>query len=211
MANNNKSGFAKDFYKEIDQIKKKNCCGVWSVFVLLGIIFITLIALFWFTRSYLNKSSLYLKIPSSKKSNTVGITGKLEDASGGLVVGESKTISFSEEELAEYLGINSPEFPLKRTSLSIDSDGIKVKGRTSDSIFSIPLTMVLKPKAEDGKLKIEVAELESGSISAPKAVRDQMNSYLSDIINKKSDPVADFEITEITTRDKYVDVAGRKK
>jgi uncharacterized protein YpmS len=211
MSPNNKSGFAKDFYKEIDQIKKKNCCSVWSVLVLLGVIFIALIALFWFGRSYLNESSLYLKIPSSKKSDTVGITGKLEDASSGLVVGESTTISFSEEELEEYLGINSPEFPLKRASLKITADGINVKGRTSESIFSIPLTVVLKPKAEDGKLKIEVAELESGAISAPKAIKDQMNSYLSDIINKRSDPVADFEVTNISTRDKYVDVTGKKK
>jgi len=211
MVDNNKSGYAKDFYKEIDQIKKSNCCSIWSVFVFLGLIFFALIAFFWFGRSYLNKSSLYLKIPSSHKSDTSGITGRLEYASDGLVVGESTTISFSEEELGEYLGVNSSEFPLKRASLKITQQGINVKGRTSESIFSIPLTVVLKPKAEDGKLKIEVAELESGAISLPKAIKDQMNSYLSDIINKKSDPVADFEIIEISTREKYVDVTGVKK
>jgi uncharacterized protein YpmS len=211
MAGNSGQGFAKDFYKEIDQIKKKNCCGVWSVFIVLILIFAIIVALFWLGRNYLNKSSLYLKIPSSQKSDTSGITGKLEATSNSLIPGASATVSFSEEELAQYLGVNTSEFPLKRASLSINSDGIIVKGRTSESIFSIPLTVILKPKAEDGRLKLEVAELESGSISAPKTVKDQMNTYLSDIINKKSDPVADFEITEIATRDKYVDVTGVKK
>lgn len=166
----------KEFYKEIDKTKKKNCCSLPIIIIFLIIIFLGIIFLLFYIKNY-TKSGIN-HIVDSRRQSQMTLFEDFTKKTEAINPGETVKIDFSEVEIANYLGIADPDFPLKRARLKVEDNGIIVTGKTNDSMFSLPINTVIRPKIEQQKLIFVLDELATGSISVPGSVRESVNNYL---------------------------------
>ncbi len=166
----------KEFYKEIDKTKKKNCCSLPLIIIFLIIIFVGIIILLFYIKNYTKSGISY--IVDSRRQSQVTLSEDFAQKTKAINPGDTVKIDFTEVEIAYYLGIADPDFPLKRAKLKVEDSGIVVTGKTSDSILSLPVNTVIRPKIEQQKLIFVLDELATGSISVPSSVRESVNNYL---------------------------------
>ena len=205
-----KSNFHKDFYKDLDKKRKGGCCTLWSTAIFLIVIFIVIVSAVWVLKKKVIDDFSYVKKSTSEISESIGIVGKLEEDSKNIELGESITVSFSEEDLAEFFGVGSEDFPLNKAALNSKPEGIEITGKTKNTIFSLPVTVLLVPYIEEAQLQIRVESISSGVVSLPKSARDAIGNYMNDIIAKKSLTVSHLELTGVSTREDYLDIVGTK-
>lgn len=205
-----KHNFSKEFYKDLDKKRKGGCCTLWSIAIFLIIVFVVIVIGVWFLRNKIINDFSYVKKSTSEISKSIGIVGKLEEESKNTELGKSVTVSFSEEDLADFFGIYHDEFPLKSANLNTKPEGIEIIGKTKNTVISIPVTLLLVPYIEEAQLQIRVESISSGIVSLPKSVRDAISNYMNDIIAKKSLTVSHLKLIGVSTREDFLDIIGTK-
>ena len=206
-----KSNFTKDFYSDLDKKARGSCCSIWAIVSFLVAIFVLIIVGVWLLKTKVINDFSYIKKPTSEISKSLGMVGKLEEESKNVEVGSSVTVTFSEEDLSEFFGVQNDDFPLKNARLNSEKKGLEITGKTKNTIISLPVTVLLVPYIENFELQIRVESISSGVVSLPRSARDAIGEYLNNIIAKKSLTVANLELVDVTTREDFVDVAGTKK
>lgn len=201
--------FEKDFYLDLDKIRRKNCCSLPIITIFLIIVFIAIIYGLLYIKNYAKTGISY--VASSHNPNQKDLAASFIDKTGTLPSGETATLDFSDIELSQYLGIADSDFPLKNAKLSIDEQGIRLSGKTSQSIFSLPVKCVLKPKIEDNKLLFILDEIATGSISLPGRIKGDVNAYLDLIMRSKGLYDPNLEIISAATLDNILRLEVHKK
>jgi len=205
-----KSNFSKDFYSDLDKKRRGGCCTLWSIAIFLIIVFALIVVGVWFLKNKVIDDFSYVKKSTSEISSSSGVVGKLEEESKDTELGESITVSFSEDDLAAFFGIYNDEFPLKNANLNSKPEGIEIIGKTKNTVISLPVTVLLVPYIEEAQFQIRVESISSGVISLPKSARDAISNYMNDIIAKKSFTVSHLELVGVSTREDYLDIIGTK-
>jgi len=201
--------FDKDFYSDLDKIRRKNCCSLPTIIFFLVLTFVLIIYGLVYLKNYTKVGISYLA--ENKGQNQVDLTNSFIEQTSGLVSGQTATLEFTEVEIAKYLGIWDSDFPLKDSKLSIDNQGIHVSGKMSQSFFSLTLRALLQAKIENGKLIFFLDDIATGSISMPNRIKAELNDYLDLIMRSKNLYDPNLEIISVATRDKTFELVVYKK
>lgn len=205
----NKSSFDKDFYRDIDRIKNKGCCTLPFLVVFLILVFASIIAGLFYIKNYTHLGIDFLAKNRSPYQND--LRDSFVEQTKQIKPGETLMLEFTEIEMSQYLGTADPDFPLKKARLNIDTKGIVVRGKISDSFLALPVEICLRPKIEQGKLTFVLDDIATSSISLPKFARDKFNAYLDLIMRSKELYDPNLEIITATTADKKLRLEIHRK
>lgn len=204
-----KKGFDKDFYQDVDRVKNKSCCSLPVVIVILVLIFGLLVyGMFWL-KNYAHLGVRYFALEHSQ--NQKDLTEGFVEKTMSMQPGENLLMDFSEVEVSQYLGIADPDFPIKKAKLRIDDQAIKISGRLSDSFFALPVEFQIRPKIDNNKLTFVLDDVSASSVSMPKFVKDKINSYLDLIMRSKSLYDETLEIISANCTDQKLVIEVHKK
>lgn len=196
------------FYGEIDSLRLKSSCSLFSVVALLIIIFIILVAILIYLNTSrkisINFSGLIpnIKVLSVRESQE-------EEQFTSITRGNEIIINLTEKQLSQLVGVDKVNFPLKKASLRVQKDRMIVSGKTSNSILAIRVDCALLPKVEDNKITFDVKDIKSGNVSAPKYIVDQVKSKFDFSINIP--PQYKIDLKEIKLFDGYAELIGIPK
>lgn len=199
-----------DFYSDLDKKAKKKGC---SLPLLITFMLVVLAAII-FSLFYL-KNNFELGLNYFNKTDLAGygdgIVSKLDEEIKDIPAESPAVVTFTEDELSYFLGVDEKDFPLKKAKLNIKTSGIVISGRTRDSYISIPVSVVFKPVVKDGKFKIEIDTLQGSFVTLPKVIKDGLNSSIDDVVNKKSSAINNFEFRDVVLKEGTLELIGTKK
>lgn len=200
----------KDFYNDLDEKARKKGCSLPFLYVFMFVLLVSIIFGLFYVKRNFNIGVKYFN-QAEIAGNNDGLFSKVEDELANRSVGDQVSMSFSEQELAYYMGVDEADFPLKKASLNIKTTGIILSGRTRDSYFSIPVKVIFKPAIRDGKLVVEIDQMQGSFVTLPKVIKDGLNSSVDDVINKKLSAVNNFDFKEVILKDGSLELLGVKK
>ncbi len=189
----------KEFYRDLDKIKNKSCCSIPVLFIFLIAVFALLVTALILLKNYTKRGIDYVA-KNQKEAESDMIDSFITDTQN-MNPGETLTLDFTEVEVANYLAISDPDFPLQKARLEIEDRGIIISGSIKKSILSLPVKAVVVPKVEEGRVKLYIDDLSSGSISLPQAVKNSLNDYLDLMMRSKNLYDDTLEITGTETRE----------
>lgn len=204
-----KNTFDKDFYKDVDRIKNKGCCTLPFIIVILIIIFGLIIYGLVYFKNITHLGIDYLS--QNRNSSQQDLTNSFIEKTKQINPGETMILDFSEVEVSEYLGLSDPDFPIKKSRLRITEKGIVINGRLSESFFSLPVEIYIRPKIDQNKLTFILDDIATSSISLPKIAKDKINAYLDIIMKSKNLYDSNLEIISASTADKSLKIEVHKK
>jgi len=197
-----------DFYGELDKRKFNSFCSLPLVIITLVIIFLLIVwGLVWIKNNY--NSDYELKPPASSyeiENQDIGdyISKKFE----GKNAGETIITKIYEEEMAEYIGIENPNFPLKKSTLQIEERGIVIKGKTGESILSFSVEVLVVPEIVDKKLEFKISNANAGFVNLPASIKTALNDYIVSSVNNKLKSLENIEYQSVKSYEDYIEVTG---
>ena len=177
----------------------KSSCALWFIFLILAIILLTIIgALFYLKTKNLsfNKEKVNLNINSTQAS---------------ALSGEEVTIKLTENQLDSALKTGDTNFPLKKAKTKVLADKIVLSGKTSNNFWGLLVEVGLLPKAESGKLKLDIIEIKSAGLKAPNSISDLVNNNLGQYLDGLSSSIGNVEVLDVKLEQGYMTVEGRQK
>ncbi len=197
-----------DFYQDLDQKKYNSFCSLPLIIILLVIIFVGIVfGLIWMKNSY-NSDYEFKLSTSSYEIEDQNIGDFFKQKFEGKNSGEIITTKIYEEEMAQYIGIENPNFPLKKSTLQIEERGVVIKGKTGDSILSFPVEVLVVPEIVDKKLEFSISDANAGFISLPSAIKEGLNDYIISSVNNKLNSMENIEYTDAKSFEDYIEVIG---
>lgn len=193
-----------NFYTDLDRRRKSKASFVWSMITIFLILFSLLVYGFWSLHKYSINSGM---LKNNDEAETY-LTDKVSESLASKKPGELVTVIISESELANFMGVGGPDFPLKKSSLEIKGDGIYISGRTGDGVLSLPVTIVAIPKADGGKLKIELSKASSGIVTLPLTLKNALNDYFENKVGTYTSDIGRIEVKEVVLKDKQMNLIG---
>lgn len=193
-----------NFYTELDRRRKSKRPFVWFMAILLFTLFVTIVYGLWIARNSFQKNGI---IADENKQESY-LTDKVADGLSSSKAGDSLTISITEDELANFIGVGTADFPIKKSSLKIKPDGIYISGKMGDSFLSMPVTVVAIPKAENGKLKIELSKATSGIVTLPLTLKNALNDYFGNQVDTYTSDIGRIEVKEVVLKDRIMNLIG---
>lgn len=163
--------------EEIDDLKVKETVTVRAVLFFLGFLFAILV-LFLFYLRYSNFSPLAEIYHKKPEVPEVNLTQKVVEKTRETESGQKFQLKVTDAELADAAATNSSSFPLKDGSIKITSSGLKVAGKTKNTVIGIGVSLLIVPKVENGKIAYEMTEIKAGGVTAPGAIREPIASAL---------------------------------
>jgi uncharacterized protein YpmS len=189
--------------------EKKQNCSFWAVIISLVVVFALLLSAIVFIRI----KNGFINIGKLKKTDTVSISldqnlkNQLDNQKGETEV----TLSLSEADLTSAINANDKNFPLKNPKITISKDQILLTGKSSDSVLSFKLSISLIPRVENGKVILDIKEIKTGGVSAPKLVVDQVSSGLKNYLSQFTPLENDVNIEKVSLSTGYLSVTGKRK
>lgn len=189
------------FYEELDENRFRPSCSL--PFVIITLVIIFLVCLFSLIRLK-NKfvSSADFNIPSSSyEIEDYDISDDIRNKFGDKNSGEVFLFDIYEDEMANYLGVDNPNFPLKNATLEIDERGLIVRGKTSEGVLSFSVEVVLVPEINEGKLEFKIKSANAGFVNMPSSLKEALNDYVVSSLNKKINSIdyIEYRSTELFT------------
>lgn len=193
-----------NFYNELDKKRRsKKPIIILMAFLLAGIFVLAILGLKSLRNSF-QKSGIIADSSTMQPYLTDEITKGLS----GTKTGDSITIQISEAELADFIGVGTADFPIKKSSLLIKDDGIYISGRTGDSFLSLPVTIVAIPKAEAGKLKVELSKASTGMVTLPLSIKNALNDYFSNTLSTYTSDIGRIDVKEVVLKNQKMNLIG---
>lgn len=200
---NDKKDFG-NFYAELDKKRKSKKPFIWSMTLILLILFASIVYGLWTLRNSFQKNGI---IVDSTKPETY-LTDQVTQGLSGKKAGDSLTVPITEEELANFIGVGTSDFPIKKSTLEIKDDGIYISGRTGDSFLSFPVTIVASPSAENGKLKVELSKASSGVVTLPLSIKNALNDYFANKVDTYTSDIGRIEVKEVVLKNHTMTLIG---
>ena len=191
-----KSSIIKDFYLDVDKIKKKRgtCCTCYSfaIVVILVIISLSIVAVIGLRRITKPNFSKVDKIEPSQTSLT-SIKEKLDNLvdknnkDNGVIV----SITISQEELTSLMNQNQGnDFPMKEITAKIDETGVEISGKYQRDLLiikniSVDLIVLLEPIIKGEKLTVNIKNIEAGDIKINQKISDRIGTGIEKFVDSK--------------------------
>ncbi|MFA7253194.1 MAG: hypothetical protein WC107_01420 [Patescibacteria group bacterium] len=150
---------------------------------------------FRFTKDNINKPSVFQTI----KSN-------IDDIQGPDVF-----LKITEDQLAEAIGVEDVDFPIQKAKLSITNDGIILNGKSSNSIFGLNLEVKALPRAENGKIMIDINEITAAGIKAPPKIADPLKDQINTLVANNIPGQDELKVEEIKSNPGFLLLSGTKR
>ncbi|MFA5926661.1 MAG: hypothetical protein WCT32_01755 [Patescibacteria group bacterium] len=213
--NNQSTSFAKEnFYGEIDKLRLRSSCSLFSLALILGFVFILLVGCLLFVGNYVRSRST---TPSRKSGawfdRAISVIGQKPNSDIETKQLDSNIImiTVNEAALGRVFQIDEPSFPLKRASLKVNQESIVISGRSSESIFSLKLYVGIRPTVVDGRMNFEIAEIKAGNIAAPPKIIDALRPTIEKNTKEYLPLVgSDIVVDSIRLFDGYMEIQGHK-
>jgi len=189
--------------KKYDSSNKKSC-SVLSIILILLFVFILLLAGAFYLKFKVKVPEIATDESSTDLSQNV--KKQLDDQSGESIV----SIRVTETDLSGALNTSSENFPLKKSLVKITPEKIILSGRTSNSPLSFKVDVGIIPNVVGGKTVLEINEIKTGGVSAPKAVTDEINKNLSSYLSQYN-LNDNIKVTEIKLYQGYLIATGERK
>ncbi|MEI6498544.1 MAG: hypothetical protein WCO23_01130 [bacterium] len=190
--------------KDFDRKYKRDYILVVSLLIVIFLIPIFLMVTF---RSNFEIGNFSL---GSKKQD-FNFSALVSDQSLEKKTGESFNVKITEKQLAEMLGVDSPDFPLQKASLKINSDKIIISGRNGTSLLALKIDIGLLPKVDNGKVTLEIVSIESLGVVAPKQITDAIQPKLAKMFADIYSVPPNITISNINLEPKTIIIVGTIK
>lgn len=190
--------------REDEEVVQKSSCSLRVVLLILAVIF--LILLFAILR--MKNSARENNTKSADEISLIANTDQEKIDSTAL--GEEIDIKITAEQLDSAIK-SITDFPLKKTSVTIDSSKVLISGKTSNSIFGLSVDVSVLPKIVNEDINYEILEIKASGVTAPKAISDQINQNLANSMSGILPSDSRINITDIKLFDGYLELIGQRK
>lgn len=164
------------FYKDIDDLRLKSSCSVFSVLVILFALLAIAVSLVVFASGGSKIKAIHL--PFALKMPGLIKEKPFEQSFSSVVDGNRVTFKLTESDVAQLIGVKKQSFPLKDATLKIASDKLIISGKTSNSILSVRVDCWMMPQLEGDKITFKLLDVRAGKVAAPKYLADTMQTRL---------------------------------
>ena len=178
----------------------KSSCALWSIFLFL-ILFLALIIGSLFCLKTKNFSFKTSKTNQNVNSIVVPPTP----------IGEEVTLRLTEDQIQKAINADDVNFPIKKSTVKVNTDKIILSGKTSNSFWGINVEVGIVPKVEEGKVVFNITEIKSAGVIAPKSISDLINNNLGQYLDGLSSSVGNIEVSAVTLNTGFMTVMGKQK
>lgn len=191
-----KSSITKDFYSDVDKIKKKRgsfcTCYSFAITIILLIIGLSVVVVMGLKKiskpnvTYVNKiepSQIALNSIKTKLDNLMIQNSTNKGTTVNLVI--------TQEELTSLMSQNqNSDLPMKEITAQIDETGITISGKYQKDFLiikniSVDLKVILEPIVENEKLKVDIVKIEAGEVTINQTISDRIGTSIEKIMDKK--------------------------
>ena len=208
MSPKKKKNNSGDFYEDLDKKKFNSFCSLPLVIITLVVIFLLIVwGLIWIKNNFNSNYEIDFSA-SSYKVEDDDIGDYFNQKFEGKTVGEVIVTKIYEEEMAQFIGVENPNFPLKKATLQIEERGIVIKGKTGESIMSFSVEVLAVPEIVDKKLELKISDANAGFVSLPASIKEALNDYIVSSVNDKLNSLENIEYTDAKSFEEYIEVTG---
>lgn len=193
-----------NFYNDLDKRRKSKRPVIIFMTLLLIALFALIIFGLWSLRNSFQKTGII----ADKGQSESYLTDQVKTSLANTKTGDNVTVQITEVELANFIGVGTADFPIKKSTLLIKDDGIYISGRTGDSFLSFPVTIVAIPKAEAGKLKIELSKASTGMVTLPLSIKNALNDYFTDTLSTYTSDIGRIDVKEVVLKNQMMNLIG---
>ncbi|KKP88776.1 MAG: hypothetical protein UR93_C0008G0005 [Berkelbacteria bacterium GW2011_GWA2_35_9] len=216
-----KPNLIKDFYGEVDKIKKKRgsfcTCYSFAIFVAIIIIILSILIVFGL-RKISNPSTTNIKVIEPSQQALDSLKSKLSNLvqENNENKGEIVSLTITEEELTSLLSQNKEtDFPMKDITAEINETGIKVQGKYQKDLLvikniSVDMAVDLEPSIKDEKLIVAVKKIEAGDLKLNETVSSRLGKSIEKIFDQKINR-DDIVFESVVLSDGQMVLTGRQK
>jgi len=208
MSPKKKKNNSGDFYEDLDKKKFNSFCSLPLVIITLVVIFLLIVwGLIWIKNNFNSNYEIDFSA-SSYKVEDDDIGDYFNQKFEGKTAGEVIVTKIYEEEMAQFIGVENPNFPLKKATLQIEERGIVIKGKTGESIMSFSVEVLAVPEIVDKKLELKISDANAGFVSLPASIKEALNDYIVSSVNDKLNSLENIEYTDAKSFEEYIEVTG---
>jgi hypothetical protein len=191
-----------DFYKDLDEFKKKRgCCSCLSLAVLFIIVlFLVEGTLFYLGRNLKAKPIIGTATKINQPAEVSFSKVDLNNQEFQVVISEGVLCS----RMVKFKGLQNG------LSCSINYDGIKIEGKLSALSFSNS-AVVLRPKVVDNKLEFEVVEAMIGKVRVPRFLVSQAGNIVLQILKQDIPDLEYAKIKSVELQEGIVVISAERK
>jgi len=180
------------------------------------VIIVSMLALFsivilFFVFSFRNAAFDFKNISFFSAKQSFDINSLFDSKTKEVAAGESFNLQISDSQLEEILKLDSPDFPIKKSSIKITPEKIILSGRNGSSFLSLKVDVGLLPKVKGDKIALEIVSIESLGVVAPKQITDAIRPALERALANIYNIPANINIKEIKLNPGAMVIIGETK
>ncbi|PJA20163.1 hypothetical protein COX60_02515 [Candidatus Berkelbacteria bacterium CG_4_10_14_0_2_um_filter_35_9_33_12] len=219
--NKDKPSIVKDFYGEVDKIKKRRgsfcTCYSFAIFIIVIIIILSVFIVLGL-KKISNPSVTNVKLVELSQQALDSLKSKLSNLvqQNDQNKGETVSLTVTEGELTSLLSQNKEaDFPVKDITAEINVMGIKVRGKYQKDLLvvkniSVAVVVDLEPSIKDEKLQVTVKQIEAGDLKLNKTVSSRIGKNLENIFDQKINR-DDIIFESVVLSNGQMTLSGRQK
>lgn len=183
--------------------------SVVTVFCIVGALFLVLVFAFFFFRY--NSASPFYDYYNKPAVTTAPLSNSVSGAVNSAKAGKLVEIRLTEAQIATAVCVSCDTFPLKKGALKVTPEGIIISGKTTTAFWGVNLETTLKPKAEKGKLVIDLTDFKAAGVSAPPKITEMYSSKIKDLFTNLIPAGQSIDVTEVHSLLGSLVIIGTKK
>jgi len=219
--NKDKPSIVKDFYGEVDKIKKRRgsfcTCYSFAIFIIVIIIILSVFIVLGL-KKISNPSVTNVKLVELSQQALDSLKSKLSNLvqQNDQNKGETVSLTVTEGELTSLLSQNKEaDFPVKDITAEINVMGIKVRGKYQKDLLvvkniSVAVVVDLEPSIKDEKLQVTVKQIEADDLKLNKTVSSRIGKNLENIFDQKINR-DDIIFESVVLSNGQMTLSGRQK
>ncbi|PJB51525.1 hypothetical protein CO100_02060 [Candidatus Berkelbacteria bacterium CG_4_9_14_3_um_filter_33_5] len=219
--NKDKPSIVKDFYGEVDKIKKRRgsfcTCYSFAIFIIVIIIILSVFIVLGL-KKISNPSVTNVKLVEPSQQALDSLKSKLSNLvqQNDQNKGETVSLTVTEGELTSLLSQNKEaDFPVKDITAEINVMGIKVRGKYQKDLLvvkniSVAVVVDLEPSIKDEKLQVTVKQIEADDLKLNKTVSSRIGKNLENIFDQKINR-DDIIFESVVLSNGQMTLSGRQK
>lgn len=196
-----------NFYKALDE--KKGSCTCQSILILfLGLFLVGSLLIYLFYRSFQARPKVTgsLSAPEILKEKFNEITQKQEVGTLEIKLTDAQLTALLEKMVEEQNDIS-----LSNIQVQTNPQSVIILGTLKKPV-AIPLKLEVLPKAEKGKIKVDILKIETGPVTAPEFLAENTTPILGNLIAKSLEQFSQkMEIEEVNLQSGYLILKGKPK
>ncbi len=174
-----------NFYHELDTHKKRSYCTCQTLLIGLVLIAIGVAAMVAWGVAKVKTAVLPDRQVVSSDQDRQQLEQKVSHLD--LRPGASTSLTITERELTSLMvqGVSqNGAIPFRELQAEINPDGIIVSG-VATKILNSSLALTILPKVVDGKVRLDVAKIQAGTLTVPSAVTEMLSKQANEALTRE--------------------------